>query len=488
MHYALLPGEPALRIFAVFSHPAVYPEAAFAQSRFVMRLRDDLFDTISVDEERTHTLPPAATPVEALGPKESLRFTDGPWKGRVTDKYHYFTDAGEHFVHGWAGSGTKLGCWILYGSTEDQNGGPTKQHNTAHWERILLKILTCGHYGAAGVSVPQGEVWEKFYGPWAIWFNEGGNPQTLRAAAVRQAEAERAAWPPAWVEHPAFPPAAARGRAEGRLVVRDSQAPEQTAAGAWVGLAAPSPDWQQQSTGYQYWTRADAEGRFAIPAVRPGRYTLYAFVDGVLGEFRLDGVEVTAGATGTTRLGEQVWTPVRYGRQAWEIGRPDRTAREFRHGDDHRQWGLWLAYPKDFPDDVTYTIGESDPRRDWNFAQVTRQRPDGAWAGTTWRVNFDLDSSPAKGEAVLRLAFAGAHNASLRVRVNGNEVGESNWFGRDNAVARAGIHGQYSARDVKFAATRLHTGRNVLELEQQAGGAPFRNVMYDYLRLELPGE
>jgi rhamnogalacturonan endolyase len=493
LHYVLLAGERALRMFAVFRHPAAYPAAGFGQSRFVVRLRDDLFDTIAVDADRFRELPPNNTPTETLGPKESMRFTEGPWKDQITDKYHYFTDAGDHFFHGWAGSKSRLGCWIVYGSTEDANGGPTRQHNTAHWGRILLKILTCGHYGAPGVNVPAGESWEKLYGPWMLYLNADAPPATLRDDAARQAASERFAFPSAWLVHPAFPPAAERGSVSGKLILTDPQSPQQTASGAWVGLVAPAPapDWQQQSLGYQSWTHADSDGRFTLPAVRPGRYTLHAFTAGVLDEFQRADIEVTA--SGALDLGDLPWTPVRHGRPLWQIGTPDRSAREFRHGDDHRRWGLWLEYPKDFPDDVTFTIGQSDPRRDWNFAQVTRPGPDGkTYIGTTWRVIFDVpDASidapaPAGTEAVLRFAFAGAHNAGLRVRLDDHELGQRQRFGNDNAVARAGIHGQYSTWDLRFSAALLTPGRHTLSLEQTAGGAPFKNVMYDCLRLEVP--
>ncbi len=524
LHYALLPGERALRMFAVYRHPADYPDSGFGQSRYVLRVRDDLFDTISVDEARTRPLPPADTPVDILGPRESMRFTAGLFKGQDTDKYHYFTDAGGHFFHGWMGAKTKLGLWIVYGSTEDANGGPTRQHNAAHWPRMLFKILTCGHYGAPGVSVKAGEAWEKIYGPWMLYANtaeslgsaassDSATPSAkptaptlaaLRADAARQAEAEQAAFPPAWVQHPAFPPAATRGTVSGRLALSDPQAPAQTAAGAWVGLAAPAPDWQQQSLGYQSWTRADADGRFTLRAVRPGRYTLYAFADGVLDEFHRAEVEVKAGET--LALGDLTWTPLRHGRQLWQIGAPDRRAGEFRHGDDHRRWGLWLEYPKDFPNDVDFTIGRSDPRTDWNFAQVTRPGPDGkSYVGTTWRIHFEVPApasvnTPAKrsasatpdalvtdtAQAWLRFAFAGANNAGLQVRLDDKVLGEKGRIGSDNAVARAGIHGQYSTWDLPFPARLLTPGKHVLALELRASGAPFKNVMYDCVRLELP--
>ncbi len=504
LHYVLLPGERGLRMFAVFRHPTAYPAAGFGQSRYVLRVRDTLFDTISVDAARTRPLPPADTPVIAVGPKESLRFTAGPAKGAITDKYHYFTSSGGHFFHGWMGKKFGLGLWLVYGSTEDQNGGPTRQHNTAHWPRMLLKILTCAHYGAPGVSVPAGESWEKIYGPWMLYANQVNAPPSgaatdttapladtlvaLRADAQRQADAEVAAFPPAWLDHPAFPSAAARGSVVGRLVVADPQAPAQTAAHAWVGLAAPAPapDWQQQALGYQPWTRADADGRFTLHGVRPGRHTLHAFVPGVLDEFRRADIEVAAG--GRLDLGDLVWTPLRHGRQLWQIGVPDRSAAEFRHGDDHRRWGLWLEYPKDFPRDVNFVVGQSDPRFDWNFAQATRPGPDGkTHVGVSWRVVFVLDEASApEGEAVLRLAFAAAHNASLRVSLNGGQLGENHDLGSDNALARAGVHGQYSTWDVRFSARLLVQGKNTLVLEQRAGGAPFKSVMYDALRLEVP--
>ena len=492
LRYALLPGETALRMFAVFRHPADYPDSGFGQSRYVLRVRDELFDTISVDEARTRPLPPSDTPVEILGPKESMRFADRPRQGRITDKYHYFTDAGGHFFHGWMGSSSRLGAWIVYGSTEDANGGPTRQHNTAHWPRVLLKILSCGHYGAPGVNVKAGEAWEKIYGPWMLYANRAPEAASdpldaLRADAARRAADEQAAFPPAWLEHPAFPPASARGVVTGRLVLSDPQAPAQTAAGAWIGLADPGPaDWQRQSLGYQAWTRADSEGRFTLRAVRPGRYTLHAFAEGVLDEFHRAGIETTAG--GSLALGDLAWTPVRHGRRLWQIGAPDRRAAEFRHGDDHRRWGLWLEYPKDFPGDVDFTIGASDPRRDWNFAQVTRPGPGGqGHVGTDWRIHFVVsDPAPAEGLAWLRFAFAGATNASLRVLLDGREIGEKSRLGSDNAVARAGIHGQYSTWDLSFPSRLLTPGKHTLTLSQRSGGSPFKNVMYDCIRLEVP--
>jgi len=480
LHHILRRGDSGVYTYVVFSHPQGYPAAEMAQSRMVLRLRDDLFDFINIDDQRRRSMPPTDTPVKELGPKESMQVTAGPFKGVIEDKYHNFADAGEHFVHGWSGAKTKIGCWILYGSTEDQNGGPTKQHNTAHFGRILLKILTCGHYGAAGVNV-DAEAWSKIYGPWMIYVNGGGDTDALWDDAKRKAATERAAWPYAWMNHPLYPLSGDRGTVRGRLEITDPQDPSASSGTAWVGLAAPKPDWQQQSLGYQFWVRAAKDGSFAIPKIRPGDYTLYAFVDGVMGEFRHDGV--TVAKSKTADLGTLNWKPVRYGNQLWQIGTPDRTSKEFRHGDDYRQWGLWLNYPQEFSNDVNFVIGKSRERTDWNYAQVTVLK-NGEWVGTKWNILFDLPRQLPPGTATLRIAFAAAHKANLRVVVNDKDVADFG-VGTDNAMIRAGIHGQYSERDVRFDAALLKPARNTISLQQRAGGSNQKNVMYDCLRLEF---
>lgn len=481
LHYVLRRSESGLYCFVVFSHPKDYPAASIGQSRWVLRLNDKVFDFINVDEQRRREMPPSNTPAKVLGPKESSQFTDGPFKGMITDKYHFFVDAGDHFVHGWIGTEKRIGCWVVNGSNESQNGGPTKQHNSAHFGRMLFKILTCGHYGGTSVVVKAGEEWRKIYGPWMLYLNSGGDKNTLWADAKKRSEAERAAWPFAWMRHPDYPLASKRGTVQGEIRLSDPQDASASPANAWVGLAAPEPDWQKQSNGYQFWVHADQQGRFVIPNVRPGDYTLYAFNNGVMGEFRRDSVKVVEGKK--TELGALEWKPVRYGNQLWQIGTPDRTAREFRHGDDYRQWGLWLKYPQDFPNDVNFVIGKSRERDDWNYAQVNVMK-DGKWVGTRWNILFDLAAAPKSGTATLRLAFASTHNAKISVVVNGQPVDRFG-TGADNAMIRAGIHGQYSEVDVVFDAALLTKGKNTIALEQNAGGNVQKSVMYDCVRLEL---
>jgi rhamnogalacturonan endolyase len=256
-----------------------------------------------------------------------------------------------------------------------------------------------------------------------------------------------------------------------------------------VGLAAPdyaaparrmgprTIDWQLDAKYYQFWVRGDGRGQFTIPNVRPGRYTLHAIADGVLGEFAKAEVTVVPGST--LDLGRLDWTPVRRGRQLWEIGVPDRTAGEFRHGDHYWQWGLFKEYRREFPDDVNYVVGQSNWRKDWNYCQPPRS--DGR--GTTWSINFDLPNDP-RGTATLRLAIAGNSARSIQVDVNGRPAGGTGLMPDTGVLRRDGIRGYWFERDVTFDAGLLKAGRNVLKLSIPPAG-PLNGVLYDYLRLEL---
>lgn len=59
-------------------------------------------------------------------------------------------------------------------------------------------------------------------------------------------------------------------------------------------------------------------------------------------------------------------------------------------------------------------------------------------------------------------------------------------IGKDNAIARHGIHGLYWLFNVDIHCTQLVEGENTIYLKQ-ANGSKFQfGVMYDYIRLEGP--
>jgi rhamnogalacturonan endolyase len=292
-----------------------------------------------------------------------------------------------------------------------------------------------------------------------------------------------------------------------------------------IGLANPdgtrgARDYLHDAKYYQFWNDGNEDGSFTITKVRPGNYTLHAWADGVLGDFALTNITVAAGRD--LDLGQIEWKPVRHGKQVWEIGESNRTASEFFKGDGANYW-LWgwpLRYALLFPDDLTYTVGKSDYRKDWFFEQVPHalslafvnpeakdpanqrfgwvkgesltQYPQsdtqGPWRvygrgrATTWTIKFNMDRA-SQGQATLRIALAGADGQGLTVAVNGQNAGRITPTGT-NALRYNTDKGLWQERNVQFDAALLKAGENQIQLTVPAGEVT-TGVVYDYLRLEL---
>ena len=184
-----------------------------------------------------------------------------------------------------------------------------------------------------------------------------------------------------------YPHKDGRGTVTGQLVLDDPQAAKKTLPNLNVGLT--HPNYKGVGTGFQprAATATSSPGRTTAtttssgptarrtadspsPTSAPATYTLHAFADGVLGEYAKTDITVEAGKK--IDLGKLDWQPVRYGKQIWEIGYPDRTGDKFFKGDgaNYWLWGWGLRYAGLFPNDITYTIGKSDYHKDWFFEEV----------------------------------------------------------------------------------------------------------------------
>jgi rhamnogalacturonan endolyase len=463
-----------------------------------------VFDYLTVDDRRQRRMirPDDWVKGQQLNLWEARRMTTGVHQGEVEHKYDYAARIAETPAYGWSSSKHDIGVWIVNPSVEYVNSSPVKIELTGHIDikpslpanPTLLLPWQSRHYGGRDVQIQANETWRKIVGPFLFYCNGGGSHQAMWSDAMERAAKERTAWPYAWAEAPGYERAQQRGSVRGRLLVQDPQAPDARAAGAWVGLAEPpysaqferggpiTIDWQTDGKRYQYWARADATGRFAIPHARAGVYMLHAFTDGVLGDFSRADVRVEAGKA--TDLGPLTWTPVRYGRQLWEIGIPNRSAEEFRHGDHYWQWGLYNLYPEEFPRDVDFIVGKSDWRRDWNYCQPPRPDGKGDWKDTTWRIRFEMDHA-SHGAATLRLAICGARGGPVDAAVNGHSIGSTGELPESGVMHRDGIRSvALTERNLTFDAALLRPGTNILELTKHVRTWT-DGVLYDYLRLEL---
>lgn len=109
---------------------------------------------------------------------------------------------------------------------------------------------------------------------------------------------------------------------------------------------------------------------------------------------------------------------------------------------------------------------------------------------TTWEIVFNARNVMRRGSYTLQLALASSSFAEIQVRVN-EQNGRGPHFstgriGRDNAIARHGIHGLYRLYSVSISGSQLVEGRNTIYLRQARGANPFTGVLYDYIRLEAP--
>jgi rhamnogalacturonan endolyase len=161
------------------------------------------------------------------------------------------------------------------------------------------------------------------------------------------------------------------------------------------------------------------------------------------------------------------------------------------NGNDHWHWGEYVEYAKLFPNDVNFTIGKSDFRKDWFIYQVPHDEdmPDllgkGQGRATPWKVNFMLAKAPAAGEkGILRLALAGVSARSISVQVNGKDAGTVDGLVYNATINRDGVEGSWVEKDVTFDASLMHAGANTLTLTVPAGGIT-SGIAYDVVRLEL---
>jgi rhamnogalacturonan endolyase len=518
IRFALQRGDAGAYTYCIFTHPDSYPATSITEARFCAKLNAD-FDWLS-----------AGSKYNKPYPKE---------QERGEDKYVYTTIQSENPAFGWSSSTKQYGFYLINPSQEYMSGGPTKPEFLGHRDTnptaapCVLNYWRSSHYGGAVVDVNQGEAWTKVIGPFFLYANSGADPTNLYKDAQAQAQKQIAQWPFSWVNAPEYAQKNQRSTVTGRIALNDplmpaDQKPALThyhvglthaawqapafGGGARAGragappaapAAAPSPrmvDWQNDAKFYQFWTLASPDGQFSIPNVRPGTYTLHAFADGVLGEYAKADITVEAGKP--LDLGSLAWTPVRHGKQLLDIGIANRNASEFFMADHSTDLDIALQYAKLFPNDVTYTIGKSDFRKDWFFDQPPHNTDPAAHAApffgivgadnrtgangkaTPFTINFDLPAAPTSGVATLRLAICGGGPARpVTVAVNDKAAGQFR-VTNDGTPKEHQISGMWYEREVPFDAALLKAGTNTLTLTVPEG-AVSNGVEYDYLRLEL---
>lgn len=512
VYYSLTKDASGVYAAAKLTHPASYPYYPSGEWR-MSSYPGATFDWMSIDSARNRIMPSLednkAIALVPGAPKEVMRMTTGVYANHYECKYDFTADFGDLDTWGWSSTTKNIGLWMTMPSKEYYPGGPMKRELLCHVSPVLLNMLGGTHYAQGGDgAVAQGEEWSKVYGPFLIYCNKvpkgTKNPQiALWKDAIKKSKSEQAKWPYNWFTEPEYVKADGRGKVTGKLRINDPQ-PYSNPYNMWVGIAIPpksvrgTTNFEQWSKNYQFWVKTDAKGIFTIPNVMPGVYNMYAFGSGVAGQMTKQGfVTVTAGKT--TSLGDVVWTPERIAPTVWEIGIPDRTAKEFKHGDDwwvggvypDLHWAKFMDYPQEFPNGVNYIVGKSDWRKDWNFVQPYNVVGTEQKVAPEWEILFDLANAPTSGSnSSLYIAVASSFRVSLVVKVNGINIlpkldtTKISFPYQSNATIRKGIHGLFGDLRLTFPSALLHSGHNQVSLILTRSGG---DIQYDYLRLESPG-
>ncbi|XP_071914289.1 uncharacterized protein [Coffea arabica] len=516
--FILLRGHNGFYTYAIFERLEGWPALDVSQTRAVFKLEEKLFQYMAISDKRQRIMPTLEDRErgKTLAYPEAVLLTNPAnhsLKVEVDDKYQYSSDVKDTRVHGWICTNPPTGFWMIIPSNEFRIGGPMKQELTSQAGATTISSFHTNHY--AGEDMRQqfrdGEPWKKVYGPVFVYLNsvpESGDPDSLWEDAKQQMLQETENWPYDFPRSEDYLSADQRGSVSGRLIVRDTGKNQDLKNGslAYVGLALPgnAGSWQMENKGYQFWTQADNNGNFSIENVLPGNYSLYAWVPGCIGDYKYDSYIIISPRTRIT-LDNVIYEPPRNGPTLWEIGIPDRTAIEFFVPDPSprftnplylayekfRQYGLWDRYSEIYPDhDLVFTVGDSNYETDWFYAQVNRNIGNHTYIPTTWQIAFDLQNIDESATYTLQLALASSTGAALQVRINDpnarNPIFNKGLIGKDNAIARHGIHGLYRLYSIEVSGSQLVRGRNSIFLTQSRNSFPWEGIMYDYIRLEGP--
>lgn len=452
-----------LYVYVVATGTATSGDEPIKEARVCSRLESNLLNGY-VDWRMNGKIPSNAE--MEVAEKEENTIQDATYRladGSIYTKYNWANYVERDTLHGL--SNGYYGLFNIPVSYEWINGGVERQELTVHATSkspITIQMLQGEHLGGSAMVLDEGE--KRLYGPFLIYTPYAVNPLADAQAAAAKVKAQ---WPFQWFDHELYPKA--RGTVKGHLNVTTGQRNDNVRV---ILAQEKGKDPLTHTHGYQFWAKTDENGDFTIENVRPGNYNLYAYATAGDVTDMLEQDDITV-VEGEQSLGTINWTPTCYTDQLWIIGENDRRSSEFNLCDEMRQYGLWEQSPAD----LTYTVGQSDPKKDWYYAQTK--------AGT-WTVKFNLKKVLAPGTACLTASLAGATNAGATVNVKVNGISCATWKPgvNDAAIYRSAIQsGRHWLMSATFSNARLRYGSNTVTFTMSGNGKN-GGFMYDCIKLE----
>lgn len=382
---------------------------------------------------------------------------------KIYSKYDY----ADYFKNNsyWGFFGQEYGFWFVPISKDYYPSGPLKQELMVHYDGILLNYMNGAHFGTSDFTIYPG--WEKFYGPWAIYINEGNNKFV---DVSRFAEDERRHWPFTWVKNDLYP--LKRFNVSGRINLHRNYK-------LTVVLSQGKENFSKASAGYIYYADTDENGLFSISNVRKGTYKLTAFTcEGDLpGEFIKDDIVIDSKSNQDKNidLGNIDFKLNDNYNILWQIGTASHTTEPFKFNDQLRNTIWRFLVPKN----LDFDVQNDKDRDDWFAIQPY---------GGCWNIHFNVQNMEKKKYLTIALAGASKTKADhendrghgdpmIAIKLNNNPISVK-YLLDDNAVYRNAIrNGSYHLIKLDLPADLLKKDNNILSLSTNG------YLMYDTILL-----
>jgi hypothetical protein len=379
-HWIVFPNDPGVHTYVELVHSTSDTAASVGQIQWVFRDNLSIFNnTYEVnsglgilgaediprpqlsDTTGSTGSDPGRTVQNAAEDLHGLSDIPGRFGRYFDTKYDY---AGYEYLHqahglyGLAPSGTTYGVWTVLPKLETLVGGPTKQDLWFTGNIDMIEAYSDHEDLPINMITAAGVAYNRLFGPYYIHVNtlgkaysQTGNVLTNQAAMYADAISAEAALVPNYDNEPQLV-AAGYVPSTGRGSVSIPQINNVIGAAhtAWAVLSDPGVNFQVSYNGMQYWADVSSTGSATFTGVVPGTYRLSVYVLGQWGEYRQDGIVVTA--NNTTNVSTITFQPENFagttGETVFTIGTADRSSHEFLHGhntatgnDDREYWGNW---------------------------------------------------------------------------------------------------------------------------------------------------
>ena len=422
-HWVVFPNDPGVHTYVELVHNTPDTAASVGQIQWVFRDNQSIFThTYEVNsglgilgaEDVTR---PSVTDTSSSDPGrvvsnavEDLHgFSDIPGVfGRYFDTkydfagYEYLHQA--HGLYGAASSGTTYGVWTVLPSLETLVGGPTKQDLYFTGNIDMIEAYSDHEDLPINMNTASGVAYNRLFGPYYIHvntlgqaYNQTGNILSTQANMYADAISAETAIVPQYDNEPqlvaaGYVPSTGRGS----VSIQMNGVTGGEAHTAWAVLSDPATNFQVSFSGLQYWADISSTGAATFAGVAPGTYRLSVYVLGQWGEFRQDGIVVTASST--TTVPTATWVPENFGGTnppVFTIGTADRSAHEFLHGhtsdgkDDREysgNWNYWADFAANQGAVIYYAtaVGSTPATNDltkWNYNHWGTNFDPGLYAG-----------------------------------------------------------------------------------------------------------